>query len=159
MIRSRGPSVFITYRRGILLFHNHRLSNSMIYSRNSFIETSRIKTANSLSSRQIRLPDRTPTPNLSSLSCRAIHCFYLPLALVCVPRGRRDFIKAVVRIHTITAIEIRAIIPRMHVEERFPRIFLIVVMPSKMITLGADSVVAIPSRIRAYFVRPEWVIN
>lgn len=159
MIRSRGPSVFITYIRGILLFHNRRLSNSMIYSRNSFIETIRIKTANSLSSRQVPLPDRTPTPNLSSLSCRVIHCFYLPLALVCVPRGRRDFIKAIVRIHTITVIEIRAIFHRMHVEERFPRIFLIVVMPSKVITLGADSVVAIPSRIRAYFVRPEWVIN
>lgn len=131
----------------------------MIYSQNPFIETIRIKTANPLSSLQVPLPERTPIPNLSSLSCRVIHCLYLPLALVCVPRGRRDIIKAIVRIHTIIVIEIRAVFSRMHVEERFPRFFLIVVMPSKVIALGADSVVAIPSRIRAYFVRPEWVIN
>lgn len=164
---SRFESTHDTFSRGLGI-HNlharyftvsyHRLSNSMIYSQNSFIETIRIKTANPLSSLQVPLPERTP-PNLSSLSCHVIHCLYLPLAFVCVPRGRRDIIKAIVRIHTIIVIEIRAIFSRMHVEERFPRFFLIVVMPSKVIALGADSVVAIPSRIRAYFVRPEWVIN
>lgn len=135
------------------------LSISMIYSQNSFIESIRIKTANPLSSLQVPRSDRTPTPNLSSLCCRVIHLLILPLALAFVPRGRRDIIKAIVRIHTIIVIEIRAVFSRMHVEERFPRFFLVVVMPSKVIALGADSVVAIPSRIRAYFVRPEWVIN
>lgn len=66
---------------------------------------------------------------------------------------------AIVCIHTIIFIEIWAVFSRMHVEERFPRFLLIVIMPSKVIALGADSVVAIPSRIGVYFVRPEWVVN
>lgn len=104
-------------------------------------------------------PYRTQLSNFSSPSPRTLHHLYLSLALVCVPGGGGNATKAIVHIHRIIVLRFRTVFFRMHVEKRFPRFFLIVVMPCKVIALGADSVIAIPSRIRAYFVRPEWVTN
>lgn len=104
-------------------------------------------------------PNPTQPSNFSSLSSRLIHHLYLPLSLVCVPRRGRNATNVIVRIHRIIVFRIRAVFLRMHVEKRFPRFFPIVVMPCKVIALGADSVIAIPSRISAHFVRPERVIN